>query len=161
MSSNNQWILLGLLVLGLAACPACRAQESPVSQPAKDLPIHPDMELISQVPDDVTTIVASLEYWLRASCPGEWSYYAGTEDPSAVLRWYRSNLEMSGWKDAVVEEKQLPETARLPNWGVWYNQSKVVILVTHPVLVTLEGSTEEPKAGTALVLRQCDSGASR
>lgn len=161
MISRYRWILFGLLTLGLSACPACRARQAPLSQPAEGLPIHPDTESVSELPEGAARLVASLEYWLPASCPGKWSYYVAREDPSAVLTWYHTKLEMTGWEDAVAEEKQLPEIARLPNWGVWHNQSRMVILVARPVTIAPENTAEEPEEGTLLALRQCDYSTSR
>jgi hypothetical protein len=164
MNLRSQFALIGLLVLSLPPLTACRPRAAPISQPADDLPVHPNMDLVSQAPAETARAAVNLDDWLRSTCLGRWSYYMTSESPDVAMEWYATELKRRGWTDAVEEESRLPEAARLSNWGVWYNhdndQDRIVLLVTQPITPPVN-IADEPEKKAYVVMRQCTVNTSR
>lgn len=158
MNLRYQFTLARLVMLGLLALTACEAKPAPPSQPAENLPVHPNMTLVPHAPTEMARTVVNLEDWLRCVCPGRWSYYVTSDRSDVVMEWYAAQLRREGWSNAVEEEKRLPKEARLPTWGVWHgydkDQEKVVVLIAEPI--TLPVSTGDLPAKKAYVaVRAC------
>ena len=154
MNLRCRLILIGLLLLGLAAFTACKPQSLPISQSADELPIHPDMVLVSQPPGKMARTAVNLDVWLRSVCLGKWSYYVTSDDAETMFEWYETRLRWDGWRDAVEEDGRLSEEARLSNWGVWHDQDQIVLLVTQPITPPVR-MEDEPEKIASVVIRQC------